>query len=474
MCGHCGDELLKAWRVEREVRYCQACYMRLFKRRMCGGCGMFKRLLVFDENALCQGCQTEQPCIRCHEAKRPIGKLTRYGPVCAGCRPYFTNPSPCEVCGDVTRWLGRLLTPLGERSACPRCRRSDHHTCSACRRHRLCEADEEGAWVCRLCREEGSRICGTCAGKMPAGLGSRCTRCYWVQRCSKSAALLVQLLRVTRVRASFEAFAAWLPANSSPAVGARRLKHHVEFFEALDGLGEIEWTDETLLRHFGTAMLRKYELPMQWMAVSAGVRVDATAKADASDERRLSKAVSSMPEGSVGRDALQRFRESLQQRCNDGSLTVRSARLAVRPALALLAAQCVNGSSLPTQQALDTYLVQVPGQRAAMSTFIGFLKRVHGLELKLPAKRAANGNAQRKALEKQLTAFLVQKRGAVIDDPKWACLALRYFHRMTSVEAKATFAKAERRRDGSGLVLSHAGQDYWLPGGIEGWLVRDV
>ncbi|MBV8659741.1 MAG: hypothetical protein JO142_18120 [Burkholderiales bacterium] len=309
---------------------------------------------------------------------------------------------------------------------------------------------------------------------MPAGLGSRCTRCYWIQRCSKSAALLVELLRVTRVRESFEGFAAWLHANSSPAVGARRLKHHVEFFEALDGMGDIEWTAETLLQHFGTAALRKYELPMQWMGVSAGLRVDAGAKADESDERRLSKAVSSMPEGSVGRDVLQRFRKSLQQRCDAGSLTVRSARLAVRPAVALLASQCVNGSSLPTQQALDAYLAQVPGQRAAMSTFLGFLKRVHGLELKLPAKRGANGNAQRKALEKQLTAFLVHKRGAVIEDPKWIHLALRYFHRMTSAEAKATFAAAERRRDGSGLVLSRAGQDYWLPGDIEGWRIRDA
>jgi hypothetical protein len=468
-CGHCGNELLKAWRVEREVRYCQACYVRLFKRRLCGGCGMFKRLLASKDNARCQNCQTKQPCIRCHEAGRPIGKLTQYGPVCAGCRPYFRNPSPCDVCGEATRWLGRLTTPAGDRQACPRCRRSDHRTCSTCRRHRLCEPSEDGAWLCRLCSDEGLRVCGTCAGEMPAGLGSRCTRCYWVERCNKSAALLAELLRSARVRESFAGFAAWLPDNSSPGVGARRLKHHVEFFEALDSLGDVEWTAETLLGHFGTAALRRYALPMQWMGISSDLSVDARAKADDSDKRRLSKALSSMHEGSLGREVLKCFCLSLQQRCDSGTLTVRSARLAVRPAAALLTAQCPSGSALPTQQALDSYLAKVPGQRAAVSTFLGFLKRVHDLELKLPAKRSANGLSQRKALEKQLIAILVKRHGGVIDDPKWAQLALRYFHRMTAAEAKATYEGAARRPEGSGLVLSNAGQDYWLPGGIDGW-----
>ena len=282
----------------------------------------------------------------------------------------------------------------------------DKHSCATCRKHRQCEQTPEGKWQCQACRELGEVLCGTCSAYMPAGSGQRCESCYWTARCQHIASQLLELLRDKRVRHAFVEFAKWLPTQGSAQRAALKLTKHVEFFELMETVGEETWTGELLLKSFGTAMLRKYELPMRWLQLQADVVVNAQEKASESESRRIHMATVKVPEGTVARKLLDAFKQVLDKRRDSGKLTERSMRLAFRPAIALLEVEDPNWMQAPTQAALDRYLKRTPGQRAAVSAFLGFLKSSCGIELQLPSKPAGSSIEVRKRLEKQIALLM--------------------------------------------------------------------
>lgn len=462
-CGVCERPTPKATRVQAGVRYCSSCYARSFKRLLCSGCGMFKRLLASQDDARCQACVAAMPCIRCRRTGRPLGKITANGPVCNACYSYFVEPRPCEVCSEPSRLLRVLHTADGSKRVCPRCARVDHRTCGSCGKHRPCEPTPGGRWLCRRCREAGEVACGTCSKPMAAGNGARCQACYWVERCEHRASQLVELLRGKRSREAFAAFAAWLPAQGSAQRAAMRLSKHVEFFEMLDNTGDEAWTGEFLLERFGTATLRRYELPVRWLQLQAGVLLQAQDKARDADARRVRKAVAEIPVGTVARALLEAFEQELGRRRDAGKLTERSARLALRPAVALLAVEDPDGGREPTQASLERYLEDTPGQRAAISTFLGFLKSSRGIELRLPPKFSGSSAGVRKALEKQIASLMAPPIEPGRVTKRWAPLALRYFHHLSASDAKTICAKSAVKPSAGGTVLTFQGQDYWIP-----------
>lgn len=425
---------------------------------------MFKRLLASTEDRRCQACFAAKPCVRCLRSGRPLGKLTTHGPVCNSCYPYFVEPRRCEVCGQASRRLSALHTASGDKKACPSCHRSTQHTCASCRKHRLCTIAADGSWRCRLCAEAGEVPCTSCLAPMPAGSGKQCEACYWVKSCEHRSSQLLELLRSTRAREAFAEFSVWLPTQSSAQRAALKLAKHVEFFELLDSVSDQAWTGEFLLERFGPAVLRRYELPVRWLQLSGGVAMPAEDKERAADARRVRRAASSMPEGTVARQLLEAFEQELVRRRDAGKLTERSMRLACRPAVALLVEEDPHGCRLPTQAALDRYIASTPGQRAAMSTFVGFLRRCRGIELHLPAKRGAGSSAAgRKALEKQIAALMAPSVDRKRIAKRWVPLALRYFHHVSVSDAKTLCARSTVTPSAGGLVLSCEGQDYWIP-----------
>lgn len=462
-CGVCERPMDKAKRVEDGISYCSTCYARSFKRLVCGGCGMFKRILATKDNARCQACLANMPCIRCRNVGRPIGKRTAQGPVCNGCYRYFVEPRPCEICKEPSRQLSLFRTADCEKMACSRCRRSAHRTCALCGKHRPCAPTAEGRWQCRLCTNVGSVVCESCSSPMAAGNGKRCKACYWAARCQHSAMQLVELLRSRRTRESFFAFATWLPTQASAQRSAMRLARHAEFFEMLDCAGDQPWTGEFLLERFGAAALRRYELPVRWLQLRHDVKLPAEAKAREADRRRVRNAVAQAPRDSLARDLLEAFDTELRRRHQAGKLTERSIRLAFRPAVALLAEVDPLGKCIPTQAALERYLSTTPGQRAAVSTFLGFLKSNCGIELRLPPRNATSSTATRKALERQIAALMAPPINAEKLAKHWAPLALRYFHHLSAADAKMVCAGSSAQPGAGGTVLSFQGQEYWIP-----------
>lgn len=459
-CGVCERPMARATRVEAGVRYCPTCYSQSFRRLLCGGCGMFKRLLASQDDSRCQACVAAKPCIRCRRIDRPVGKITPQGPVCNSCYSYFVESCPCEVCNEPSRKLSVLRTGDGDKRACPRCLRANQRTCAFCRKHRLCQQIQDGRWQCKLCAEVGAIVCGNCFAPMAAGNGKRCQACYWTERCQRSAAQLVELLRSKRVRDAFAAFAAWLPTQGSAQRAAMRLTKHAEFFVMLDGCGDEAWTGEFMLKRFGTATLRRYEMPVRWLQLHYDVALLAQDKAREADSSRVRRSVEMMPAGTFARELLEAFEKELESRRDAGKLTERSMRLAFRPAVALLSVEDPDGARAPGQAALERYLAATPGQRAAVSTFLGFLKSHRGVELRLPVRSSAS---VRKVLEKQIAALMASAGDAARIAQRWAPLALRYFHHLSATDAKTICKESTSNPGAGGTVFTYRGQNYWIP-----------
>lgn len=460
VCGCCGEPLERTpHRVHAGVQYCQRCYCREFKRLLCVGCGMFKRLLRSEDRPQCQACLAAQPCVRCQRVGHPVGLITEYGPACNSCRVYFLEPQPCEACGVPSQRLSRVAAKDKEMRICPRCARQHHRTCAECRKYRLCEAGGDGKWRCKRCLDVGTVPCEMCAKPMPAGLGKRCDRCYWRERGERTVRQLVERINAPRVREAFLAFAAWLFEDQKGlARRTRRLREHAEFFVALDRLSDEPWTDEFLLKNFSTASLRRFELPVKWLEASGGSALSDEDKRRAADLRRVREAVDRLPEDTLARQVIEAFTGELIKRHDVGELSARSARLALRPAISLLDEEDAAGGRLPGQAALESYLGKVPGQRAAVSTFLGFLRAKHGLELRLPPKQTSS--AARKALEKQITMMVQDQRPV---DKQWILATLRYFHHLSAAEARAIHAQASSVDTPEGVELTIGGSVYWVP-----------
>ena len=267
-----------------------------------------------------------------------------------------------------------------------------------------------------------------------------------------------------KVRDAFLSFAAWLLKDEKGMERrTRRLPEHAQFFVELDRLGgEESWTGEFLLNNFSTGSLRRYQLPVKWLEARNGAALSADDKRDAADLRRVREAVDRLPAGTLARQVADEFASELIQRHAAGELSAKSARMALRPAISLLEEEDPEGGRLPGQSALDAYLGKVPGQRAAVSTFLGFLRGKHNLDLRLPPKQSSS-SAARKALEKQIAAMIQDQRPPAEVEKRWVLLALRYFHQLSAAEAKAIHAAASRVDTADGVELRLEDGVYWMP-----------
>lgn len=461
-CGICERPLAKATRVHQGVRYCATCYARDFKRLLCGGCGMFRRLLAATPDAHCPACVARQPCVRCGKTGRPVGKLTPYGPACNVCRVYFTGEKACERCGVLARRLTRAGGANTGKAVCDRCAREAYRTCSACRKHRQCSADEDGKWRCNKCASRPNVTCGDCGAAIPAGSGSRCERCYWLQRCRSHATQLAELLRSALTRQAFQDYGQWLSQTVDPKRAALNLQRHSEFFVKLDGSGPAQWTSASLLEAFGTSGLRKFETPVRWLKSQREGLLTEEEKLRAAELHRARELVAQVPLGSVARETTKAFEATLMRRMDAGEIKVRSVRMALRPAIGLLQEADARGSRLPDQEAVDRYLAASPGQRAALSTFIGFLRSNRGVNLTLP-RAPLKAPRSSPDLEKQLATLVAEGPGAEDFQERWVRTALAYFHRLTSAQARRLMSSGSLQKTADGLSIDTGGLVYWIP-----------
>ena len=460
-CDECGRLVSKFSRIENGRHYCSTCYARCFKRGPCPGCGIASRLLASDPTAQCRKCAATRPCIRCHRSGRALGLMLPQGPVCNACYVYFREPQRCSVCSQLVRKFSR--SGPDQAVVCLQCVGNDNKTCGVCRRHRPCTARSDGTWICRKCESEPYTACQVCQAPVEPGRNGRCEACYWQGRCKHRGEQLTELFCLEPVRQAFSTYVCWALGRTDAKRLCLALIRHAEFFTTLDQHPDSVWDEAFVLRVFGTRKLRKYELPMRWLQDQHALALAPEAKLANAEIQTSRKLVQSLSAGSVAEAVLQAFFDELHTRVEAGKIKPRTMRMALRPAVSLLLAASPEGAVMPNQDALNDMLRSAPGQRAAASTFLGFLKARYSIELVAQPSASHRQAHAREKLGAQLAEIASSTRRHAKVRQLWDVTALRYFHHLKKVQAQEVVKTAKRATFPSGDELHVGGQVFWIP-----------
>lgn len=460
-CDECGLFVSNFSRIEKGRHYCSTCYARCFKQGPCPGCGISSRLLASDPGAQCRKCAAARPCIRCHRSGRALGLMLPQGPVCNACYVYFREPQCCSVCNQLVRRYSRSGPDLTV--VCLKCAGSNNKTCGVCRYPRACTARSDGTWICHKCQSEPYTTCQVCQASVEPGRNGRCVACYWQQRCKHKGEQLTEMFHLEPVRQAFASYMGWALAHTDAERLCSALTRHVEFFTTLDQHPNAVWDEDFVLRVFGTGKLRKYELPMRWLQDRYALALAPEAKRANAEVQTSRKLVQSLPAGSVASAVLQAFFYELHVRVDVGKIKPRSMRMALRPAVSLLLAVSPEGAAMPNQAALNDMLRSAPGQRAAVSTFLGFLKVRYSVKLVAHKSEVHRQAHAREKLGAKLAEIARSSRRDAKARYLWDVTALRYFHHLRKIQAQELVKTANRITSLGGNELQAGSQVFWLP-----------
>lgn len=454
-CNECGRGMPKAHKIYHGRRFCSTCYPRVFCRRNCPRCSLPARLPKADSQAVCTKCELDVPCIRCGKSEYEIGKVTQYGPVCGSCAVYFRAPKgpvTSERQDGLTASASDALVPNGDRRA----------TCSSCRRHRTVATSINGTVLCKACADLGAIPCPSCKKSMPAGRGSQCEDCYWRETFFKRLAIDEAGLGSKKVAFAFKAFGTWLIQTVPSQKAALSIHRYFPFFFEVDAVwGEFP-TYERLLGQFGAEGLRRVRLPMRWLVETRMVIVDATLRDENSEVRRIEAIGAALREGSIQAGIMEAFKADLDSRCTLNKMKTKSVRMALQPAAALLTMCEQEGVSIPDQATLNRYLAKVPGQRAAVTTFVTFINTLYGAGISVE-KTAQAKMKVRKRLEGRLMTLAATASEKPQFRRQWFSVSLAYFHGLPLSAGKvAEDENVGVLPDGNFSIIVN-GRDYWIP-----------
>ncbi len=172
------------------------------------------------------------------------------------------------------------------------------------------------------------------------------------------------------------------------------------------------------------------------------------------------------PNGSRERAILAGYHKVMIESLKAGKTTLRSMRLALSPAAALLLKAKEMKNLPPDQKSLDAYLEKTPGQRAAVSGFVRYLRDIHGAEIALPkADTEKVQRNKRKKLESEMLQLMREGGEGEELKRRWLSLALAYFHGLPKKIGRLVSSK-DIVLDDSGMTVIVNGSSYWIPKSI--------
>ena len=467
-CHGCNQSVSFIKKRYKGKKYCSTCYARIFKSRRCSSCGDFARLPRSDEQAICNECIKKQPCIRCNQSNKPIGKLTEYGMVCNSCSVYFRPIEPCERCGTPSQKLTRISRFNDDLRVCPKCSTRDYETCPSCKKHRLLEPDASGKRTCKKCRDKPQKSCKACQCIIAAGCSDLCADCYWHKNLWNKFDQNQKAFESSYLKQQYENYTDWLEKKVGAHKAALYINKHIHFFLKT----EMHWNQSVptpiqLLSVLRSSGLRKFELVMQWLEEVHDIRIDMDNKKSCSERDQMEKLVQSILQPSLAYDVVLEYKNKLEEKIKRGDTSIRSARLAVKPAVALMLSIGQESTQLPNLEHIKAYLADYSGQAAALTGFVNFLNENYGTSidyLKLK-KSAFLRTKQKQKLEKAivgLTQTDLSNSEELID---WVRNGLRYFHQLPYIDTlKIKIEMITEIDDGFTVIFNK--QSYWLPKNI--------
>ncbi len=464
-CDECGRSVDKIHRIYKKNNFCHSCYIRVFKKRDCPSCGKLARLYKYDHSAICQKCENNRPCIRCQRIDYPIGKITEHGPVCNSCSVYFREFQSCERCGTLSQKLSRISRFADNLRICPKCATRDHRTCPSCRRYRLLEEDAiSGQMYCRKCLNSPSHDCLACEMNIAAGRGDYCEKCSWHQALERKVDKLANNLKDVNIREHFQNYTNWLEQRVGPHKATLFLTKHIKFFEVTNDL----WTEQIpvysdFLGRLRSSGLRKYVLPIQWLIKVHNLKIDIQTKEFCSELDQLNKLKDICPETSFSAQIIQEYYEVLMNRVNIGKTSIRSARLAMKPAADLMVQISKSRFKLPRLWHIKHYISEHPGQAATLTGFIIFLNQNYDTNLDFSFIKNSSflKNVRHQKLKKEILNW-IQKIDDSFDTLLWVKKCLRYFHKLNRSDSlEIELSMIIEVDDGYKVIFKN--KIYWIP-----------
>jgi len=463
-CDECGKSVAKIHRVYEGHRYCVTCYARVFKPRMCTGCGTRKRLPSNRPDAICSACKASKPCVRCGKAGSPVGRMSDYGPVCNSCAPYFRTEKPCEGCGNPSSELSKVARLQNNLRLCPSCQRSDYQTCPGCRRYRQLFLGADGNHLCKLCLERHDQYCASCRKPIAGGRGARCEDCYWIEAAHKRIDIDEHVFSSPTMGKLFAEFGDWLIEECGGKNAALSIHRYVSFFLEVEKVWGSFPGYESLVAHFKAEGLRRVRRPMRWLNTHQRLCVDSVVRENTSEEERILNMSGKFPIGLIAGQAVNGYVKKLRIRHQQGKISLRSIRLALTPAIHLLQCASTTGQALPNQKTLDGYLATRPGQQAAVTGFISHLNTAFFLELTPRVDEVLAATLRKKKLEKRLRDFISGEGLSLNNADAWMPTALEYFHKVRSTKKQLLPAQKHIvSQDLHSVTIVLDGHHYCLP-----------
>lgn len=148
---------------------------------------------------------------------------------------------------------------------------------------------------------------------------------------------------------------------------------------------------------------------------------------------------------------------------NLGKTSIRSARLAMKPASALMLLVSQSRLDLPTMWHVKYYLFNYPGQASATVGFLNFLNKNYDTNLDtswvLDEKMTEKINM--KKLEKQLLAIMNAPEEN-FTELEWIQLGLMYFHNLNKFIVNHIDSTNFKVLN-DGYIVRLGDQQYWIP-----------
>lgn len=462
-CDSCGKCVVNIKKKYKGKKFCATCYARVFSKRLCLGCGEFARLPKNDDEARCNECIKKQPCIRCNLSNKPIGKLTEYGPVCNSCSVYFRAIEPCERCGKPSQKLTRVTRFNDDLRVCPKCASRDYETCPSCHKYRLLELTPNGLKVCKKCQDQPEKQCLNCEEMIAAGCGDLCDSCYWHKNLWFKVNQNSNLFESNYLKNIYLQYIEWLENKVGANKAALYISKHTHFFVQTESL----WKDSVptahqLLAILRSSGLRKFELVMLWLHEHFSIQISVDKKNDVSEIDQLEKLIASLPQPSLGFETISAYKNQLESKISHGKTSIRSVRLAVKPAVALLMHMNQGCDQLPSLKDVKSYLTEYSGQAAALTGYVNFLNENYDTSIDYLALKKSNFLNQKR--KENLERTIVNQGG--LKDPKNVLervrAGLQYFHQISYVDTlKVKIEMIEETNSDYEILLNN--KIYWLP-----------
>ncbi|RSG90537.1 hypothetical protein EGU41_19005, partial [Acinetobacter baumannii] len=271
-----------------------------------------------------------------------------------------------------------------------------------------------------------------------AGCADLCDDCYWHQNLWNKFDQNQKVFESSDLKQQYENYIGWLEKKVGSHKAALYINKHTHFFIKT----EIDWnqsvpTPKQLLVRLRSSGLRKFELVMQWLEEVHDIRIDMDNKKSCSERDQMEKLVQRILQPSLAYDVVLEYKNKLEEKIKRGETSIRSARLAVKPAVALMLSMEGESAQLPNLEHVKAYLAEYSGQAAALTGFINFLNENYGASIDYLKLKKSDflKTKQKKKLEMELIALTQTDLNDSELILSWVRNGLRYFHQLPYIDA---------------------------------------